>query len=295
MDEAIYGFLDRVALEQSLSQATVEAYRNDLEQASRWFESAPRALHEASREDLVAYLGRLASLGLAPRSIRRKLSSIRCFFRHLAREGARSDDPAGMLRPPRMRSSLPSTLTVEECTSLVEAFDGTDNLSTRNRALLEMAYGCGLRESEITDLTLDRLILADGWIRPVGKGGRERLVPLGGPASRWLLLYLDGSRPGLLGGRSSRSVFLSYRGRPLTRMTVWDIVKQAALKAGLAGRVHPHILRHSFATHLLEGGADLRVVQELLGHADIRTTEIYTNIDRTYLSEVVRSFHPRSG
>lgn len=294
MNEDICGFLDHIALERSLSPRTVEAYGRDLEEASDWFDETGRNLADAARDDLSAYALHLAERQLALRSLRRKLSSLRGFFRYLARERLRDDDPSTFLRPPRGRTNLPSALTVEQATSLVEAWEGDDPLSLRNRALMELAYGCGLRESELIDLTPDRVFLLEGYVRPTGKGGKERIVPLGGHARRALISYIEKGRPRLTGRRLYRNLFLSYRGKPLSRMSVWQIVSSSAVRAGLAGRIHPHLLRHSFATHLLEGGADLRVVQELLGHSDIRTTEIYTNIDRTHLSEVMKICHPRS-
>jgi integrase/recombinase XerD len=294
VNEDVCTFLDSMALERSLSPRTVDAYGRDLEEASGWFLAIGKALASANREDLASYGEHLAGKGLAVRSVRRKLSSLRAFFRFLARDGQRADDPSAFLRPPRGRPALPETLTVEQAVALVEAWSGDDRISLRNRALMELAYGCGLRESELIDLTADRVNLEEGYVRPVGKGGKERIVPLGGPARRALTAYVELGRPRLVGRKSFRNLFLSYRGRPLSRMSVWQIVSESADRAGLSGRIHPHLLRHSFATHLLEGGADLRVVQELLGHADIRTTEIYTNIDRTHLSEVVRTCHPRS-
>jgi len=294
MDDRIYSFLDFIALEKSLSPRTVEAYARDLGQAEAALASRGVDLADATREDLTEYERHLAGLGLAVRSSRRKLSAVRSFFRFLAREGMRKDDPASLLRPPKGRMSLPSAVSVEAVTAMIEVWKDADPLSLRNRAILELAYGCGLRESELIDLTPDRVFLGDSYVRPCGKGGRERIVPLGGPARRALARYLDEARPALARRRTFPNLFLSFRGRPLSRMSIWEIVERSAVLAGLPEKVHPHLLRHSFATHLLEGGADLRVVQELLGHADIRTTEIYTNIDRTHLSEVMDDCHPRS-
>ncbi len=294
MDEAVFGYLDYAALEKSLSPRTLDAYRLDLEQAAVWFEKAGTSISSAGRDEIAGYMRHLSASGLSARSIRRKLSSLRGFYGFLEGEGLRADDPSGLLRPPRTRTVLPGTLSPAEAAALVEAYGSETPLSTRNRALLEIAYGCGLRESELVDLTLDRLHLDERYLRPLGKGGRERVVPMGGPAAGWTRLYLEEARPRLAGTRVFRNVFLSARGRPLSRMTVWTIVSGAAARAGIRTGVHPHSLRHSFATHLLEGGADLRVVQELLGHADIRTTEIYTNIDRTHLGEVMRRCHPRA-
>ena len=288
MNPEVCSFLDFLALERSLSPRTIEAYGLDLEEASAWFEAAGSDLSQAGREELASFSRHLSQRGLATRSVRRKLSALRSFFRFLAAEGRREDDPAGFLRPPRGRDPLPSALTIEQAAKLMEAWCADDPISLRNRALLELAYGCGLRESELIDLTPDRVFLAEGFVRPTGKGGKERIVPLGGPARRSLASYIDRGRPLLLGRRAFRNLFLSCRGRPLSRTSVWQIVAASAARAGLGGGIHPHILRHSFATHLLEGGADLRVVQELLGHADISTTAVYLDVAPSHLTSTIK-------
>ena len=296
-NETIDSFLDYIALEKGLSGATIDAYSRDLYQADGWArDNLEKPLQHLESTELTGYSAALSELGLAASSVRRKLSALRRYFLFLVREGRRADDPAATLRPPRGERRLPDVLGVDEVTAMIEVWDGSDALSTRNRALMEIAYGAGLRESEIVGLTVDRVFLAQRWVRPLGKGRKERIIPLGGPAVHWLSVYLDEVRPDLhrMSGGRYTNFFLSYRGRPLTRMTIWNLVRKSAVMANLvAERVHPHTLRHSFATHLLEGGADLRVVQELLGHSDIRTTEIYTSIDRSYLSEVLATFHPR--
>ena len=295
-NEAIDSFLDHLALERGLSPATLDAYSRDLYQVDRWAQdSRARRLQELSRDELSEYVAQLTEHGLRSSSVRRKLSALRRFFLHLVREKRREDDPSFSLRAPRGERMLPAVLTVEQVTGMIEAWGDDEPLHIRNRALMELAYGAGLRESELVDITVDRVFLTERWVRPVGKGRKERIVPIGGSAVRWLARYMDEVRPSLHSKTLTNSnLFLSYRGKPLTRMAVYNVVRRSAAMAGLGGRdVHPHTLRHSFATHLLEGGADLRVVQELLGHADIRTTEIYTNIDRSYLSEVLRTFHPR--
>ncbi len=294
MDELARDYLDFIALERSLSRATVAAYRSDLEEAGAWSAGRGSVLQDCSEGDLASFSAALSSRGLAPRTVRRKLSVLRGFFSYLESEGLGGRGRVSSVASPKVPRDLPDVLTARDCALLMEAWDGEGALSLRNRAMLELGYGCGLRESEIVSLTVDRVSIEEAWVRPLGKGSRERVLPMGGPARRWTERYMLEARPLLLGHRTSRTLFLSRSGRPLSRMSVWEIVRQAALRAGLASRVHPHTLRHSFATHLLEGGADLRVVQELLGHADIRTTEIYTNIDRTWLTEVVRTCHPRS-
>jgi len=296
MDDTVDGYLGFLALERSLSPRTVRAYRTDLAGADEWMSAnAGHPLRTASTGDLAEYLADLARRGLSSRSVRRKLSSLRGYYRHLQQEGARTDDPTAMLTPPRGGRYLPEALSVEEAVSLVEAFDGSDNLSVRNRAIMELAYGAGLRESELVELTVSRVYLEDMLVRPVGKGRRERLVPMGPQATRWLERYIAEVRPSLMRARSYPNLFLTYRGRPMSRMAVWNVVRKAGRLAGIGRRLYPHILRHSFATHLLEGGADLRVVQELLGHADISTTEIYTNVGASHLRKVVETCHPRAG
>jgi integrase/recombinase XerD len=251
-------------------------------------------LSHACPDDISAYVHHLSKSGYAASSIKRKLSAVRSFYSYLVEEGLLEADPSLLTSSPRGGKGLPDTLSPEEVKSLIEVWDGSTTLSVRNRALLELAYGAGLRESELVDITVDRVFLDELYVRPLGKGSKERLVPFGGMAARWLRRYIEKARPQLVGPRRVRNLFLTCRGRPLSRMTVWNVVKESGRRAGIGKAVHPHMLRHSFATHLLEGGADLRVVQELLGHSDIRTTEIYTNVDRTYLTEVLKSFHPRA-
>lgn len=278
-----------IVLERGLSPNTVSAYMNDIAQAFRDIPGMPRP----APGDLSEWVTGLSLSGLAPRTVRRKISSVKALFRYMLEEGELSEDPCRHLRGPKPGLDLPDHLTVSEAEKLLEAEPGDGPLGLRNRALLELGYGSGLRESELTDLTVDRLDMEEGFVRPLGKGSRERIVPMGEPCMGWMGRYLSEGRPRLARKGSGRTVFLSKSGRRLSRMTIWSVVRRAALRAGVSGRVHPHTLRHSFATHLLAGGADLRVVQELLGHSDIRTTEIYTSVDRTRLSEVVARCHPR--
>ena len=294
MDDTIRDYLDYAALEKSLSRATISAYSTDLASAAEWFADRGTGLPDADARSIAEFAASLGGSGLSPSSVRRKLSVLRGYFDYLASEGLRADNPVEGTASVKIPDRLPDVLSPVAAAALVEAFDGATAVSTRNRAMLELAYGCGLRESEVTGLTTDRLSLEESTVRPLGKGGRERLLPLGGPAVSWLSRYMGAPRLELLRGRPSRFVFVGRGGRPLSRMSFWNMVKKAALTAGLPATVHPHTLRHSFATHLLEGGADLRVVQELLGHADIRTTQIYTDIDRTWLVEVMKTCHPRA-
>ncbi len=296
MSEALDSFLDYIALEKALSERTVAAYSRDLGQVEEYLRSGDRAvsLEAAGTDDLSEFLNFISQSGCSAGTVSRKRSSMRGFFGFLVREGRRDDDPSALLVSPRGSRKLPHALSVSQVTRLVEAWGDESPLAIRNRALLELAYGAGLRESELTGMTVERLFLEEMYVRPLGKGSKERIVPIGGEAAKWLRLYVDTARSSLCGSGSATALFLTKRGKSLSRMTVWNIVKQAGLRAGLAEKVYPHILRHSFATHLLQGGADLRVVQELLGHSDIRTTEIYTSVDRTYLSEVLLTFHPRA-
>ncbi len=282
-------FLQVMVLERGLSANTVSAYMADLGQACRDIPGMP----SPDPSDVSEWVVGLSMKGMAPRTVRRKISSLKALFRFLMDEGELKDDPCRYLHGPKPGLDLPDHLSVGEAERLLEAVPAVTPLDLRNRALLELAYGSGLRESEMVSLTLDRINLEDSFVRPFGKGSKERLVPMGEPCVAWLRRYLFEARPALARHGSGRVVFLSRSGRPLSRMTVWSIVRTAAVAAGLDGKVHPHTLRHSFATHLLAGGADLRVVQELLGHADIRTTEIYTSVDRTLLSAVVARCHPR--
>ena len=288
-EEQVDRFLQVMVLERGLSPDTVSAYMTDLRQA---FEEIP-GMPGPDPGDLSEWVAGLSMKGLTPRTVRRKVSSIKAFFRFMTEEEGMAGDPCQYVRGPRLKADLPDHLAVAEVEALLDAVPTDSPLGVRNRALLELAYGSGLRESELVTLTLDRLNLEEGFVRPMGKGSRERLVPMGEPSVDWMKRYLAGARPSLARRGSGRVVLLSRTGKPLSRMTVWSVVKTSALAAGLMNRVHPHTLRHSFATHLLAGGADLSVVQELLGHADIRTTEIYTSVDRTRLSMVVEKYHPR--
>lgn len=295
MGESLDSYLEYSALEKKLASRTIKAYNNDLSCFNTWLNVNGITLSEAAAADIAEYMAFLSSSGFSPVSIIRKLSSIRGFFRFMQSSGQRIDNPTELLHSPRQPVRLPHAVSVETVAALIDVWEGDSPVSTRNRALLELAYGAGLRESELTGMTVSRIYLEDALVRPFGKGSRERLVPIGGTAVRWLSLYIDTARPLLAHGKSTPVLFLTYRGNPLSRMTVWNIVRRSAEMAGIQEHIHPHILRHSFATHLLRGGADLRVVQELLGHADIKTTEIYTSVDVTYLRGIVDRYHPRSG
>jgi integrase/recombinase XerD len=292
---AVEPFLDHLRFERGLSERTLEAYRHDVERMALFAAAAGRrSAAEVTTADLRRLLLTLKDLGLAAASLGRNLSALRTYFRFLAGENLVVADPTERIDPPKGWKRLPAVLTVDEVARILEAPDLAHPLAWRDRALLEFAYASGVRVSELTELRIRALHLDEGFASVVGKGSRERLVPVGRRAIGALALYLRETRPRLDRGRSEGRVFLNARGGPLTRMGVWKILRGHVATAGIDRRVTPHTLRHSFATHLLEGGADLVAVQEMLGHADISTTQIYTHVDRTYLQQTHRSFHPRA-
>ncbi len=287
-NEAMDGWLDQLLVEKNLSANTLDAYRRDLTR----LESCGKGPLEVGPEGLRDILASTELEGLAARSRARMISSWRSFFRYLVVEGLRKSSPAETLESPRLPRKLPDILSHDEAEALIAAASASAKLPSRNRALVEVAYAAGLRASELVGLPLAELFLDDALLRVIGKGRKERWVPLGEPAVAALSSYLEEERPVLARPDSPPSVFLNFRGGGLSRVGWWKILQKLAAEAGLPG-IRPHSLRHSFATHLLEGGADLRSVQEMLGHASIATTQIYTQVDRLYLREVHRSFHPR--
>ncbi|HEX8691014.1 MAG TPA: site-specific tyrosine recombinase XerD [Longimicrobium sp.] len=288
-------FLDHLRFELGLSANTLAAYRNDVVRLAKYARDLGRAAPgELTTADLRGYLFTLKELGLAPVSIARNLSAVRTYFRFLLGEGEVAADPSGRLDTPRAWKRLPDVLTVPEIEALMDAPDLLHPLAWRDRAMLEFAYGSGVRVSELIGLKVRHLHLDEEFVSVFGKGAKERLVPLGRRAVGALSIYLRETRPALDRGKGDGRVFLNARGGPLTRMGVWKILRQHVEAAGIEKKVTPHTLRHSFATHLLEGGADLAAVQEMLGHADISTTQIYTHVDRTFLAQEHRSFHPRA-
>ena len=287
-------FRDHLALEAGNSRNTVESYGRDLRHLAEFLTGRGVArAQDATRRDLRDLVFELKDLGLSAASIRRHVSAIRTYYRFLAGEGALTDDPSDRLESPRRARKLPDTLSAAECQRLVEAPGAEEKLGWRDRALLELAYGAGMRVSELVNLTPADLWMDEQVVRVFGKGGKERLVPIGRQVMGAVSIYQHELRPKLDRGKTKNRLLLNVRGQPLSRVGAWGIVKQAAIRAGIAKRVTPHTLRHSFATHLLEGGADLRAVQEMLGHADLATTQIYTHVDREYLRSVHRQFHPR--
>lgn len=289
-------FQDHLRFERGLSERTIAAYRRDLE---RWRDfvvdrgvADPGAVTVAH---LRSWVYALQEAGLAATSIRRAQSALRTYYGFLLAEGVVEVDPTDRLESPRVDRKLPDFLSTAEVERLLAAPDESRPLFWRDRAILELLYATGVRVSELTDLRLSAVDLDEGFATVFGKGAKERLVLIGAPALRALRRYLSAVRPGLDRGRGAGRVFLNARGRPLRRESVWRTVREAARRAGITRKVSPHTLRHSFATHLVEGGADLAAVQELLGHADISTTQIYTHLDRAYLKELHRRYHPRGG
>jgi integrase/recombinase XerD len=287
-------FEDYLTFERGLSERTVVAYRRDL---ARWADAMEsqgvEGPAQVEAESIRTWVFGLRDAGLAATSIRRAQSAVRSYFAFLLAEGVLKLDPTERLESPKVTRRLPDFLTREEVERLLDAPDPDKPLHWRDRAILELLYASGVRVSELTGLPVTALDLEDGFITVFGKGSKERLVPVGGPALRAVGRYLQEVRPRLDRGGGKGRLFLNARGRPLRRESVWSLVRDAARRAGIEKKVSPHTLRHSFATHLVEGGADLAAVQELLGHADISTTQIYTHLDREYLREVHRKYHPR--
>jgi integrase/recombinase XerD len=289
------GFRDFLALEAGHSANTVEAYCRDLRRMGEFALSrGVRDPGRVGRPLLRDFVYLLKDLGLSPATIRREVSAIRTYYGFLVGEGRVSEDPSDRLETPRRGRALPDTLSVPEVEALLAAPGIDDPLGWRDRALLELAYGAGLRVSELCGLGLTDLLLPESLVRVLGKGGKQRLIPIGRQTIGAVSVYLHSLRPTLDHGKSGGRVLLNARGEPLSRVGAWGVVKRATGRAGIKKRVTPHTLRHSFATHLLEGGADLRAVQEMLGHADLSTTQIYTHVDREYLRSVHRSYHPRA-
>jgi integrase/recombinase XerD len=288
-------FSDFLSLEQGASPRTSEAYRRDVARLTTYVAAKGAAgPSDISSRMLREFVYHLKDLGLAPASIRRNVSSVHTYFRFLLGDGHVVRDPSERLDTPKRWRSLPDVLSVEEVNRLLAAPTLDEPLAFRDRAMLELAYGAGLRVSEWITLGVRDVLFEEGLVRVFGKGSKERLVPIGRSAIGAVAIYLRELRPRLERGEGKGILILNARGRPLTRMGAWKILRHHVEKAQIAKHVSPHTLRHSFATHLLEGGADLRAVQEMLGHADISTTQIYTHVDREYLRAVHKQFHPRA-
>jgi integrase/recombinase XerD len=294
-----FDFLGHLELERGLSRNTLEAYRSDLQQFAEFLERRELDPLEARKVDLMDFVSELATgvngrTPAAPATLQRKIACLRSFYRHLRREQLIDHDPSAELRAPRSSARLPKVLSRDEVTRLLEQPRGTGPAALRDRALLETMYACGLRASEAIGLELSELDLEGGILRARGKGSKERIIPIGGKAIAALRAYLEHGRPRLVGIRPERRVFVNLRGGGLSRQGLYKIVRRHARTAGLERRMSPHTLRHTFATHLLSGGCDLRSLQEMLGHADIGTTQIYTHLSTERLRDVYFESHPRA-
>jgi integrase/recombinase XerD len=287
-------FLQALETERAVSPHTLAAYRRDLRDFLAFLRHARRPLGRARPDDVVAWLERLQRAGLQPATIARRLSALRSFAGHLVRDGRLRHDPTEAIDRPRRPRPLPRTLSRERAAALVESPDVGTPRGLRNRAILELLYATGLRASECLGLRLEDVNLTAGYVVCTGKGRKQRLVPLGEEAAHWLRRYLQEVRPLVRRRRDVGRLFMNPRGGALSRQTLWAIVRRAAAIAGVRRRVSPHVLRHSFASHLLENGADLRAVQAMLGHADIGTTQIYTHLGSPALRRMYDAFHPRA-
>jgi integrase/recombinase XerD len=286
-------FSDALWLERGLSENTLSAYRSDLQSLAQWLGSKDSHLLGAARHELLSYLQQRVEAGAKPRSSARLLSSIRRFYRYLLRESLLQEDPSARIDSPKLGRSLPKTLTEEEVEHLLAAPDMSTAMGLRDRAMLELLYASGLRVSELVNLLLLQVNFQQGLVKVMGKGSKERLVPLGEEALYWLQRFMREGRGVLLGSRRSEALFPSKHGAAMSRQAFWQLIKRYALQAGINKPLSPHTLRHAFATHLLNHGADLRVVQLLLGHSSLSTTQIYTFVAQERLKGLHATHHPR--
>lgn len=293
MEKESDAFIRYLATERGLSAAYQLSVRQTLDALAGWLKKRGTPLADVGTDELAAFLSERKKTGLIAASLRIATVHLKVFFRWLAGKGRLEMDPAEPLLAPRPDQTLPETLHATEVAKLLDSIDPAARLGRRDRAILEMFYAAGLRLSELCHLRLETLDLEEGFVRVTGKGNKTRVARFGGKAREALVDYLTNERPELVTRRTSSHLFLSVRGGPLSPDRVRQIVKERAKMAGIDQKIYPHLLRHSFATHLLEGGADLRVIQELLGHADISTTQIYTHVDRQRLKAVHKQFHPR--
>ena len=302
----VLDFLAYLEFERGLARNTLEAYRTDLLQFGSFLGARGRGAIEAERADVADFLADLAigvppdpegsggRAACSPATISRKTACLRSFYRHLRREELVSERPTATVTPPSKSRKLPQVLSQAEVTKLLESARGSSAIELRDRALLELMYGCGLRASEAIGLDIGDADMRRGFVRPHGKGSKERIVPMGRQAAAALERYLRAGRPELVGAQPERRLFVNFRGGPLTRQGLYKIIQRHAKAVGLEGKMSPHTLRHTFATHLLSGGCDLRSVQEMLGHADVSTTQLYTHLSRERIKEVYFKAHPRA-
>lgn len=294
MQTHIQNFLDHLSAERGLSPNTISSYKSDLNHFQSYLSG--RRVRDVSRitqPHITGFVRSERERGLGPVSVTRALVAVKMFLGFLTFEGVLKANPAAAVERPSTWKKIPSVLTRKEVVSVIEAADGEGNLVVRDRAILEVMYAAGLRATEAAALRMEDFNIEYAYLRCRGKGSKERVVPVGKPACEGVEQFLSGPRDRLLKGKEQDVLFVSVRGRPLSRQTVWRIVKKYAIKAGISRKIYPHIMRHTFASHLLEGGANLRAVQEMLGHADISTTQIYTHVDRKRLKAIHRKYHPR--
>ncbi len=288
-------YIEYVTLEKGLSDNTKVSYANDINNLAQFLATMElEKFEDVVKEDLIAFLYYISDLGLSNTTRARYLSTFRNFFKYLVSEGIMPTDISETVDMPKQKRKIPETLTYHEINAIINAPDAETIGGLRNRAMLELLYACGLRVSELLTIQRKDIFRDVEIIRVIGKGSKERFIPIGKSALKWIELYLIETRPEIANIHSEDALFLNLRGKPMSRMGFWKLLKKYADESGILKNVHPHTFRHSFATHLLEGGADLRAVQEMLGHSDISTTQIYTHIDREYLKEVHKTFHPRS-
>jgi len=292
-DLLVSNYLDALWLEKGLSDNSLDAYRRDLRGLADFIEKLDKNLLDVDRIDLMDYLGSRMRAGYKARSTARMMSCLRSFYRYLIRENRITEDPTQNLESPKLGRPIPDSLTEEEVTNLLDAPDVKTTLGLRDRTMLEVLYATGLRVTELVSLRLEQMNLRQGLVRVTGKGNKERLVPLGEESMDWIERYLKEARGDLLPDLSESIIFPSQQGRPMTRQTFWHRIKRYAIEAGITKHLSPHTLRHAFAAHLLNHGADLRVVQMLLGHSDLSTTQIYTHVANQRLNQLHQQHHPR--
>lgn len=295
IDVHIQRFLDHLIVERGLSANTISSYGRDLAQFAGFLKS--RGVSEPALIDegcLVAFLAELGKKSYAAASTARKMSAVRSLIKYLCAEGRIVASPVARIEPARPQRKLPKSLSVEEVDRLLKAPDVHEDTGLRDKAMLETLYACGLRVSELISIKVNEVNFSAGFLRCFGKGGKERVVPIGEVALEWIKAYVQSARTKCDGDGRSEYLFLTKQGRPMSRVMFWKIIRKYAVKAGITSRLTPHVLRHSFATHLLERGADLRSLQEMLGHASIATTQVYTHVSRDHLKEIYRETHPRA-
>ncbi|MDM5199593.1 site-specific tyrosine recombinase XerD [Fictibacillus enclensis] len=296
MKDHVQDFIHYLIVERGLSKNTVDSYRRDLEQYALYMEKVERidAIGKIQRANIVGYLLHLKENGKAATTIARNIASIRSFHQYLLREKISDADPSVHIETPKTERKLPKVLSLKEVEALLDVSDSYHPFGMRDKAMLELLYATGIRVTELVSLDQSDVHLSMGFLRCLGKGNKERIIPLGKMAASAIQVYLESGRPALQKGKSGNALFLNHHGNRLSRQGFWKILKHLAQKANIEKELTPHTLRHSFATHLLENGADLRAVQEMLGHADISTTQIYTHVSKTRLKDIYAAYHPRA-